>query len=468
MQIATHQSQPNDAGIFIATIRANEYARSVGMAHEQMERFLSFGYVPQPMQMRFHGAARSCDLEGGPDQVGVGGARGPGKSHAVFAQIALDDCQRIPGLKVLYLRKLGKNAQEQLDDLRRVVLRMAPHKYNHKGTITFPNGSRIVLGHFRTEGDIDHYLGMEYDIIVIEEATTLTKTKYKALRDSNRTSKPGWRPRIYNSTNPGGVGHAWYKELFILPARTGKETDTRFIPGTVDDNQFIDSGYKSKLEGNVGWRLRAYRFGDWDIAAGMFFTTWRHEVHVRECERIPGQPVWGGFDYGKTHRTVFHLITEHDGSIYVLDEYAQAGQLPESNARGIIELLTRHKLTPAELDSIQAGHDVFAQNADRHGETIADQYGSLGLNLWRANNDRINGAAKILGLLGDVDREIEPHLFVSPRCAGLVRCLPNLLHDKNRPEDVLKVNADDEGNGGDDEYDAFRYGVMINRWQGAI
>ena len=35
--------------------------------------------------------------------------------------------------------------------------------------------------------------------------------------------------------------------------------------------------------------------------------------------------------------------------------------------------------------------------------------------------------------------------------------LPSLQHDPNRPEDVLKVDADEDGGGGDDAADALRY-----------
>jgi len=38
-----------------------------------------------------------------------------------------------------------------------------------------------------------------------------------------------------------------------------------------------------------------------------------------------------------------------------------------------------------------------------------------------------------------------------------VECLPSLQHDPNRPEDVLKVDADEDGVGGDDAADALRY-----------
>jgi hypothetical protein len=35
-----------------------------------------------------------------------------------------------------------------------------------------------------------------------------------------------------------------------------------------------------------------------------------------------------------------------------------------------------------------------------------------------------------------------------------------MQHDPRRQEDVLKVDADINGEGGDDEYDSARYGLM--------
>jgi hypothetical protein len=35
-----------------------------------------------------------------------------------------------------------------------------------------------------------------------------------------------------------------------------------------------------------------------------------------------------------------------------------------------------------------------------------------------------------------------------------------MLHDPDNPEDVLKVDTDESGVGGDDPYDAWRYGLM--------
>ena len=183
-------------------------ALAAGCHFDQMLNFNRAGVVFQSRQLAASAAARLCDRPDGPTAVGYGGARGGGKTFWLVAQMALDDCQRFPGLKCLLLRKVGKSNLENFEDLRRRLLPRIPHTWAaSRATLTFPNGSRIIAGHFQCEKDIDAYLGLEYDVIGIEEATTLTARKYHDIVTCNRTSKPGWRPRIYSTTNPGGVGH---------------------------------------------------------------------------------------------------------------------------------------------------------------------------------------------------------------------------------------------------------------------
>lgn len=425
------------------------------------------------MQLRTHAACRECDKPDGPTQVGIGGARGPGKSHGAFSQAAIDDCQRVPGLKVLYLRKIQKNAKEQFDDLRLKVLPHVRHRVANSVLHFTDSRSRLFLGHFNKESDIDQYLGIEYDLIVIEELTTLSKTKYQALLDSNRSSKPGFRPRIYATFNPGGIGHAWVKKMFVEPERQQRQTDTRFIKGTVKDNVFNNPEYVKNLEKNTGWRLRAYRHGDWDIAAGQFFSTWRHERIVKPDLRImPDADVWCSLDHGRNHPTVVYLMSEYDGKTRVIDEHWRRFALPSEHAADIKEMLARHGLKVDDLTEFVAGHDVFGDRGDESKKTIADQYKQHGIKLTHANNDRVNGAARLLELLGrdearteqgDVIPGISPRIEISDRCTKLIENIPSLQHDPNRPEDVLKVNIDEEGNGGDDPYDAARYGLMVRK-----
>ena len=64
----------------------------------------------------------------GPSQIGFGGAR-------------------VPGLKAFYLSLSARQAREQSDDLRRIVLRRVPHHYiRSESLVTIPNESRIVIG----------------------------------------------------------------------------------------------------------------------------------------------------------------------------------------------------------------------------------------------------------------------------------------------------------------------------------
>ena len=229
-------------------------AQSLGCPRDQMEHFMRAGVWLQPRQLAASAAARLCDQADGPTAIGYGGARGGGKSHWLLAQMGADDCRRVKGLKCLLLRKVGKANMENFEDLRQRLFGKLRHEFSaYRGLLTFANGSRIVAGHYQAEKDIDNYLGLEYDVIGIEEATTLSARKHQDINTCCRTSKPNWRPRIYSTTNPGGVGHGWYRAKFIVPFREGREADTRFISALVDDNRFNNPEYKGILESLPGW-----------------------------------------------------------------------------------------------------------------------------------------------------------------------------------------------------------------------
>ena len=436
---------------------------AAGCPRDQVKNFLRAGVVLQPRQLAASAAARLCDQADGPTAIGYGGARGGGKSHWLLAQMGADDCQRIPGLKCLLLRKVGKANIEQFEDLRRRLFGKLKHDFSaYRGVLAFANGSRIIAGHFQSEKDIDAYLGLEYDVIGVEEATTLTSRKYQDISTCCRTSKPNWRPRIYSTTNPGGVGHAWYRTKFVAPMLEKREKETVFVPARVGDNAFNNPEYRRILEGLTGWQKRAWLDGDWDIAAGQFFTTFRRDVHVvPDFDDTRAREWFCALDYGFAHYTVVLLgCTDGDGNIFIVDEHAERLWLPQRHAAAVKTMLAQHKigerkLELSDLKRFVAGADVFSRQSD--GTTIAAQYAKHGINLRVANTDRVNGWAEILDLFGDVDAGIRPKLFIHQRCKRLIETLPTLQHDPNRPEDVLKVDADEDGIGGDDAADALRY-----------
>ena len=433
---------------------------AAGCTAGQIANFARAKVFLQERQLVASAAARLCDRADGPTAVGYGGARGGGKSHWLLAQMGVDDCQRAAGLKCLLLRKVGKANLEHFEDLRRKLFTELPHEFaGFRGILTFGNGSRIIAGHFQSEKDVDAYLGLEYDVIGIEEATTLTARKFQDITTCCRSSRPGWRPRIYSTTNPGGVGHGWYRARFVAPMLRGDETESRFVAARVTDNRWNNPDYVRVLEGLTGWQKRAWLDGDWDIAAGQFFTNFRREVHVLpEFDEKRAVEWFAALDYGFAHYTVALLgCRDGDGNTFVVDEHAERMWLPQRHAAAIKAMLARHGLEVGDLRRFSAGADVFSRQGD--GSTVAQAYERAGIRLRTASMDRLNGWAEVMQGFGDVAHGIAPRLFILRRCGRLVETLPGLQHDPNRPEDVLKVDADDDGVGGDDAADCLRYMV---------
>src|SRR5271165_2355730 len=83
-----------------------------GCPRDQLRNYSNVGVLLQLRQLAASAAARLCDQPDGPKAIGYGGARGGGKSHWLVAQLGADDCQRLPGLKCLLLRKVGKSNLE--------------------------------------------------------------------------------------------------------------------------------------------------------------------------------------------------------------------------------------------------------------------------------------------------------------------------------------------------------------------
>jgi hypothetical protein len=223
---------------------------------------------------------------------------------------------------------------------------------------------------------------------------------------------------------------------------------------------FVNPEYRATLEALTGWQRKAWLEGDWDIAAGQFFTTWSHRHHVVSSVDFRSDwPVWMGFDYGFTHNTYAVLMTsDGDGNVYVLDEHCRNKTLIPAHAAAFTAMLARNEVPRHRVARIVAGTDVFSAKPD--GSSIAKQYAAEGWHFAAADTDRVNGAAEILKLMGDPLNGVPNKLFIHERCSRLIACLPDLVHDEHRPEDVLKVDADEDGKGGDDPYDGFRYAVM--------
>lgn len=432
------------------------------LAPEQLAAYQRAQIVLQPKQLEFAHHAYAANDINRPRKIGFGGSRGPGKSFAALAE-AVVECQLFDGLSVLYLRKTGKAAQEQLTRLYGQLLQYVDCRAT-AFNIQFPNGSLITIGGYKDDNEALKYQGQEYDLIIFEEATQLSEHTMKTLMLSLRTSK-AYRPRAFLPTNPLGIGHGWYKRLYVDPHKKKQATDTVFIPATIDDNHFVDPEYVKELDDLVGAEKRAYRYGDFDVAAGAYFETWDYEAHTYDASALTVYPDWefaAGMDAGFHHWNMTYLVAQApDAQIYVIDEIAHRKQHPAAIAADIKATLATWGLSVDRLSYFKIGTDAFRQTLGQEN-TVADQYRAHGITMTAADmspGSRVAGWQQIARLLGDPRNDKLPRLRISRKCTRLIDLLPYLLRNPNNAEDVLKVNADDEGRGGDDAADALRYAL---------
>lgn len=448
-------------------------ARSKGVCLEQFENFVGAGITLQSKQFEIAALCRECDKPDGPREILAGGGRGSGKTNTLLAQIFADDCQRVKGLKVLCLRKVGKANKEQIEDFRKKLLMRLPHKYREqKQEILFDNGSMVIMGNFKDEKDIDKYLGLEYDLIYIMESNQLTASKKVNILSCLRTNKGAvWRPRCYQDTNPGGIDHVGNKRKFVDPWKIekdggAKQTTTRYVHSVVDDNKFVDEGYKKFLETLVGWQRMAWLDGSWEFMAGSFFSNFYESVHVYPNEQTKLNPKsitrwFAGLDYGFSHPTAFVLGCETEsGDIFIVGTYFAANTLIEEHAANIFNLLALHNVTIDELEFIAAGRDCF--KVDKDGSTVATEYSERDIHLTAVHIDRINAWSQVAELFGDVSKQIRPRCFIHKNCPELVVQIQVAQCDPKKPNDILKMNADPEtGEGGDDLLEAGRNLIVM-------
>lgn len=414
------------AEIFIKT------AKEAGCPREQVEHFLTYSYVPFKWQLKFHAVAREADLSTGPTKIGGGGSRGGGKSTCIFAQVALDDCQRIPYLKCLFLRQTGKTAKESFEDLiQKVLLGKINYDYNRSNNVlTFKGGSKILLGGFDTERDIDKYIGIEYDLIAIEEMNQLTEEKVIKLLGSMRSSKQGWRPRLYSSFNPGGIGGAWIKKEYILPFRLGNETETRFIPAKYIDNPELKPEYINYLQSLTGDLGRMWREGDWDVLPGQFFDNFRRDKHIIRPFAIPeGWRLYRAYDHGRNDPACcLWFALDFDGNVIVYREFYQNGLDVDGIANKIKELSGNEKYSFSVSDP-----SIFSATGmvDKGGtDTIGGAFARRGINFFRGSNRRADGWDMVYQYLAS------GKLQIFENCVNLIREIPDAIRDEHQVEDI--------------------------------
>lgn len=412
--------------------------------------------------------ARTLILEGEPNPrqklffeatgryIAYGGARGGGKSWAMRRKFVLL-ANNYPDLRLLLLRRTLPELQENhIVPLMKELSGYAQYNRDQK-VIKFPNGSRIKLGYCDQEADVFQYQGQEYDVVGLEEATQFTETQMLYLTTCNRSTRTDFKPRMYFTCNPGGVGHEWVKRLFIDRNYKASEKPEEyvFIPAKLTDNTVLMQNNPEYLTvlSNLPEHLRkAYLDGDWDAMEGQYFEEFNRAIHVCHPFQIPQW--WKRFramDWGyRDPCCVLWFAVAPDGRVYVYDELYITRTIASTVAKMVKEKTGGYKCAYTA-----ASPDAWAKRGATdgiEGVSVEQIFAKNGVPLQKADNSRIVGWQRVREFLQTTDGE-KPMLQIFDNCVNLIRTLPTLTFDKNDHEDVSDRCEDHAA-------EALRYGLM--------
>jgi phage terminase large subunit len=418
---------------------------------------ISEHYKPNERQKVFHGDTAKYRL--------YGGAAGGGKSFALLWEAILQ-CLQFPGCNCLLLRREFTRLESGLiDHFYKYIPRRLYDSYNGtKHIVNFPNGSKLQFGHCQHEKDVRNYQGAEYLFIGFDELTEFSYPMWDFLKTRNRCPILGSFPCMAGATNPGGVGHAWVKALWIErhspPGVEGylyNGDEYSFTPAKLFDNPVYanDASYLATLQ-SVAPELRAAMLdGSWDLFAGQYFDIFDPAENVMssaDAMRViqPWWTRWISIDWGFKHHCAIHwhargkvneqeiVITYRELLIHQTSEGAIAEEIAARNG-------------DEKIRSVFLSPDAFAERTSAN--TIATKLGDVLSSIQipapdRADDDRVGGWRLMY-------RELQSRSwFLSTDCPEAIKALPLLIHDDKHVEDVKKTEEIY-----DDVADGLRYGL---------
>lgn len=365
--------------------------------------------------------------------IAYGGARGGGKSWALRRKL-VTLCLRYNGIHCLLLRRTYAELKaNHLFPMLEEYGSILDYSDSDK-MMRFATGSTITLGYCDSERDILRYQGQEYDIIAIDEATQLSEMQFSVLKACLRGVKPFPR-RMYLTCNPGGIGHAWVKRLFIdKKYRNGENgSDYTFIPARITDNPVLikaDPGYLDSLQSLPEKLKKAWLYGDWNIFEGQFFPEFSESTHVvDECSVPTDLTCFAAADYGLDMFALLVLGVDRCGNIWCLDEFCKSGLTLGDAGRAASAILSSRRVR-----YLVVSPDMYNRRQDS---------GLSGIEIFTAGNylpplspaddRRIQGWRVVREYLKE---NADPFIRISRRCENLISSLPALICDPLRNEDA--------------------------------
>jgi predicted phage terminase large subunit-like protein len=221
---------------------------------------------PHPRQQQFLLHSRTLEAL-------YGGAAGGGKSSALL--MAAAQYVERPGYAALILRENFADLS-QPDGLipRSKEWWHGRAQWNEEAKRwTFPSGASITFGYLERDDSVYQYQGAAYQFIAIDELTQHTEFRYRYLFSRLRRLTGSDLPlRMRAASNPGGKGHEWVKQRFLV----GRHAERVFVPAKLSDNPSLDAAEYLRSLDHLDPLTRAQLLaGDWDaVAGGRFQREW--------------------------------------------------------------------------------------------------------------------------------------------------------------------------------------------------
>lgn len=194
-----------------------------------------------------------------------GGAAGGGKSDALL--MAALQYVEVPGYSAILFRRTFKDLAlpGALMDRAHKWLGGTDAKWKDtEKTWYFPSGATLTFAYLATENDKYNYQGAEFQFIGFDELTQFELSQYRYLFSRLRRLKGSKVPlRARVASNPGGRGHEWVKQRFLVE---GLSKGRVFVPAKLEDNPYLDQEeYEQSLKELDPLTRAQLRSGDWDM-----------------------------------------------------------------------------------------------------------------------------------------------------------------------------------------------------------
>ena len=435
-------------------------------------------YGLQPKQeVCFHHTPLSDEWadNGSPLYIGYGGAAGGAKSHTARAILTRAALQWAGSVGIIFRKTLRELEENHIEKFLEEIPKELGRYNSQKKLIRWVNGSRTYFGYLESDKDKFRYQGSEYDVMVFEESTHYPfETVNWLLSNRLRATVAGAIPFAVFPSNPGNVGHFWFKRWFIDGRFKEDEGEIpgeyAFIQAYLEDNQILltrDPKYLPKLNKlPEPWRSWM-RDGDFEAGAGLFFPTLSRKIHlVKPYEVPPHWPLFSAFDWGFNHPWVFGIYAgNEDGGVVKLDTWTGRGETNRQIVESFMDMANTKKIDLNRLQYTVCGLDAFhhkGRELGYEGPTMGEILVEGGLTPIEANTGRVYGATNLRNYLHwEKDPWMPPGLTFmdTPGNRRCFECLEARVSDEKNIEDVLKTDADAYGEGGDDDYDETRYAM---------